>query len=53
MRNSGPFYLAMKERPKTLGWYKWPGMGINNINSFMYEEYGTGVAIFCSEIYLK
>ena len=35
MRNSGPFYLAMKERPKTLGWYKWPGMGINNINSFM------------------
>ena len=35
MRNSGPFYIALKERPKTQVWYKRQRMGVNSINSFM------------------
>ena len=35
MRNSGPFYLALNERPKTQVWYKRQRMGVNSINSFM------------------
>lgn len=35
MRNSGPFYLALYERPKTQVWYKHQRMGVNSINSFM------------------
>ena len=35
MRDSGPFYLALNERPKTQVWYKRQRMGVNSINSFM------------------
>ena len=35
MRSSGPFYLAVIERPKTQVWYKRQRMGVNSINSFM------------------
>ncbi|CAH3154921.1 unnamed protein product, partial [Porites lobata] len=35
MRNSGPFYLALNERPTTQVWYKRQRMGVNSINSFM------------------
>ena len=35
MRNSGPFYLALNERPKTQVWYQRQRMGMNSINSFM------------------
>ena len=35
MQDSGPFYLALNERPKTQVWYKRQRMGINSINSFM------------------
>ena len=38
MRNSGPFYLALKERPKTQVWYKRQRMGVNSINSFMKNK---------------
>ena len=34
-RNSGPFYLALNERPKTQVWFKRQRMGVNSINSFM------------------
>ena len=34
MRNSGPFYLAANERPKTQVWYIRQRMGFNSINSF-------------------
>ena len=35
MRNSGPFYLAVNERPKIQVWYKRQRMGVKSINSFM------------------
>ena len=35
MKNSGPFYLAVIERPKSQVWYKRQRMGIHSINSFM------------------
>ena len=35
MRNGGPFYLALNERPKTQVWYKRQRMGVNSINSFI------------------
>ena len=35
MRNSGPFYLALNERPKTQVWYKRQRMDVKSINSFM------------------
>ena len=35
LRNSGPLYLALSERPKTQVWYKRQRMGVNSINSFM------------------
>ena len=47
----------MKERPKTLVWYKWQGiMGTNGINSFLkiMEQVSLFFVVFlffCSEIY--
>lgn len=35
MRNSGPFYLATFENPKSEVWYKKQRMGVNKIDSFM------------------
>ena len=35
MKSSGPFYLAVIERPKSQVWYKRQRMGIHSINSFM------------------
>ena len=35
MWNSGLFYLAVNEWPKTQVWCKWKRMGVNSINSFM------------------
>ena len=35
MRNSGPFFLALNERPKTQVRYKRQRMDVNSINSFM------------------
>ena len=35
MRNSGPFYLAIFEKPKSEVWYKKQRMGVNKIDSFM------------------
>ena len=35
MKRSGPFYLAVIERPKSQVWYKRQRMGIYSINSFM------------------
>ena len=35
MRNSGPFYLAILEKPKSEVWYKKQRMGVNKIDSFM------------------
>ena len=35
MKRSGPFYLAVIERPKSQVWYKRQRMGIHSINSFM------------------
>ena len=33
--SSGPFYLAVIERPETQVWYKRQRMGVNTNNSFM------------------
>ena len=35
MRNSGPFYLAIIDKPKSEVWYKKQRMGVNKIDSFM------------------
>ena len=35
MKRSGPFYLAVIERPKSQVWYKRQRIGIHSINSFM------------------
>ena len=35
MRNSGPFYLAIIEKPKSEVWYKKQRVGVNKIDSFM------------------
>ena len=35
MRNGGPFYLAILEKPKSEVWYKKQRMGVNKIDSFM------------------
>ena len=35
MRNSGPFYLSIFEKPKSDVWYKKQRMGVNKIDSFM------------------
>ena len=35
LRNSGPFYLAITEKPKSEVWYKKKRMGVNKIDSFV------------------
>ena len=35
MRNSGPFYLAIIDKPKSEVWYRKQRMGVNIIDSFM------------------
>ena len=35
MRNSGPFYLAIIDKPKSELWYNKQRMGVNKIDSFM------------------
>ena len=35
MKNNGPFYLAVIERPKSQMWYKQQRMAIHSIDSFM------------------
>ena len=40
IRSSGPFYLAVIERPKTQVWYKRQRMGVNSNNSFMKSMAG-------------
>ena len=35
MRNSGPFYFAIIDKPKSEVWYKKQRMGVNKIDSFM------------------
>ncbi|XP_068727542.1 uncharacterized protein [Montipora capricornis] len=35
MRNSGPFYIAIIDKPKSEVWYKKQRMGVNKIDSFM------------------
>ena len=47
MRNSGPFYLAIIEKPKSEVWCKKQRMGVKKIDSFMKHMALEAHAIGC------
>ena len=48
LRNSGLFYLAIIEKPKSEVWYKKKRMGVNKIR-LLHEKYGLKSRIGCRE----
>ena len=47
MRNSGPFYLAIIEKPKSKVWYKKQRTVVNIKDRLFHEKYGFGSGIAC------